>query len=211
MALQDRPLKFVQGIRDGEHAVLFYEDPDYAERIEFQFLKTGLSQGDSCMLTTFGETAPIERRMKSSGIDVDRFSNRDRLHVIKIPDPADNPRGVNAGIKENYDTMFGLLESPFRVVSTSLRNFSRKSSLDKELELERKAQQVFDGRDEATKKDVFRGMEGSVMCTYFSPEFGARNQGWFPPLAANHHAMIFAPKEGAGIAMRLRKVGEAER
>src|SRR5439155_1622188 len=52
MAQESIPLKYVDSLSDKKHLVLLYDDEEYAQRIEFEFLKKGLMTGDSCIYAT---------------------------------------------------------------------------------------------------------------------------------------------------------------
>jgi hypothetical protein len=207
MPSTNKPMDFVRGIYTGEHVVLFYEDRNYAERIEFGFIKDGLEKGESCAITTHGRVGPLKERMTRTGIEVDRFTKDGLLHVLRIDDPMVHPQGVGEGIRETYDKLFSAVDEPFRIVSTTFKNIGDDRAYRKEIQLEKKAQKTFDGGDSSTRHDVFRDMEGTIMCTYPVDGFGSQNSRWLGALSANHHAAIFAPRRTEGFAMRMRPVG----
>jgi hypothetical protein len=42
--MTEQPFNFVRKVKHGKHIVLFYEEPEYARMIIFEFIKSGLTQ-----------------------------------------------------------------------------------------------------------------------------------------------------------------------
>jgi MEDS: MEthanogen/methylotroph, DcmR Sensory domain len=208
MSGSNNPMNFVHQLETGEHVVLFHEDHRYAERIEFEFLQDGLDKAESCAITTYGSIGSLENRMAAAGIDVAKHQQDGSLHLFKLEDPMFNPKGIERGIAEIYESLISSVEEPFRIVSTTLRDLSDPEEYFREIRLERRAQKTFDGHDEKTMSTVFRDKRGIIMCPYPVSGFGPDNKKWLNALTANHHAAIFAPKRLEGFAMRLRTVRE---
>ena len=56
------PLRFVNSLDTNKHILLLYNDPEYAKRIEFQFIGNGLAKGEHCVYAT--EEDPLLSKRK---------------------------------------------------------------------------------------------------------------------------------------------------
>ena len=75
------PLKFVGSLFGKKHTALLYDDEEHAQRIEFEFLKTGLKMGDSCIFATDMDPGLVILKMINSGIPVMQFLKKKSPHI----------------------------------------------------------------------------------------------------------------------------------
>jgi hypothetical protein len=190
----NQPLKFVDTIDKGsnKHIVLFYEDPEYARMIEFQFVKNGLLKEEHCIITTFEDNIQIiKNEMEANNIDVEALK-KNLLHIYQIPDPMNHPEGELKGMEEIRDRIFADSKPPYRIVSRAP-------------EIKTKQQAESDIIIQHTVHFTFGNFPGSVMCSYQVDKIEPKIHGqWFVNILQNHHAAIFAPKSGQGIAFDMR-------
>ena len=80
-------LKFIDTVESPQHIAFFFNDPEYARVLEFQFLKNGLKKGEQCMYATDDDPFVIISKMSHYGINVETYLKNNTLHVYQIPDP----------------------------------------------------------------------------------------------------------------------------
>ena len=66
------------------HILLFHEDKENVENVEFNFIKSGLQKNQPCFYTT-SEPEEVKQRMKDFGINVEDYIMQKKLSIIKIP------------------------------------------------------------------------------------------------------------------------------
>ena len=100
------------------HILLFHEEQQKAEDIEFKFIKTGLEKKQTCFYTT-NNPEGLKKRMIGFGIDVNNNIQNNLLNIVPIPKEF-----------EEYEKMImGKVESlpqdvKIRVVSTHYFDFN---------------------------------------------------------------------------------------
>jgi hypothetical protein len=189
------PLKFVGtiGQDSNRHIVLFYEDPEYARMIEFQFVKNGLLKEEYCIITTFEDNIQlIKSEMENSNIDVEAFKKKNLLRIYQIPDPMNHPEGELKGMEEIRDRIFTDSKPPYRIVSRA-SEIKTNHQIESDIIIQR------------TVHFTYGNFPGSVMCSYPVDKIEPKIHGqWLVNILQNHHAAIFAPKSGQGIAFDMR-------
>jgi MEDS: MEthanogen/methylotroph, DcmR Sensory domain len=80
----EQPINFVRNIKEGRHIVLFYEEPEYAELISFQFIKSGLEYEKVCCYITENDLEIVKKEMTDIGIDVNKFIMNGLLQVHQV-------------------------------------------------------------------------------------------------------------------------------
>jgi hypothetical protein len=189
------PLKFVGtiGQDSNRHIVLFYEDPEYARMIEFQFVKNGLLKEEYCIITTFEDNIQlIKSEMEDSNIDVEAFKKKNLLRIYQIPDPMNHPEGELKGMEEIRDRIFTDSKPPYRIVSRA-SEIKTNQQIESDIIIQR------------TVHFTYGNFPGSVMCSYQVDKIEPKIHGqWLINILQNHHAAIFAPKSGQGIAFDMR-------
>ena len=76
------PTKFIDSLSARKHIVLFYEEVEEAQKIEFRFIKNGLSKGEHCVYAMDEEPKLVIDKMASYGIVVDDFKKKKSFACI---------------------------------------------------------------------------------------------------------------------------------
>ena len=183
----DVPFRFVDSLDTRKHMVLFYDNPEYAQRIEFQFLKKGLERGQHCIYAMNEDPKFVREKMTRNGILVEDFLAKNLLHVYQINDPFDHPDGPIKGGEQNMRMIMAGSKPPHRVVANVFPNEDTDEAISAHLSLEHDLHHTFDK------------FQGSLMCPYNIENVKEnRHKEWFDGLFDNHHTAIYAPKSGRG-------------
>jgi hypothetical protein len=63
---------------------LFYEEPDYARMILFEFIKSGLGQTERCVYVSEENIEIVKREMYDAGINIHDFIKNELLIIHQI-------------------------------------------------------------------------------------------------------------------------------
>jgi len=190
--INDVPLRFVDSLDIRKHIVLFYDDPDYAQKIEFQFIKNGLLRQESCIYASEEDPHHIINKMIAYGIEAEEFLKKRLLFVYQLDNPFECPEGPIKGAQSLFKEILSDIKSPFRVVGRIVPDVSTLEGISTELKLEQKFH------------STFNNFKGSVICPYNIEKMEAtKRKEWFSKLFENHHSAIFAPKDGRGGVFEL--------
>ena len=190
--VNDVPLRFVNSLDTRKHIVLFYDDPDYAQKIEFQFIKNGLLRQESCIYASDEDPHDIIDKMITQGIDAEEFLKRRLLFVYQLGNPFECPEGPIKAAQNSIKEILSDIRSPFRVVGRIIPDVSTLEGISAEIKLEQ------------TFHSTFNNFKGSVICPYHIEKMEAtKRKLWFSKLFENHHSAIFAPKDGSGGVFEL--------
>jgi hypothetical protein len=180
------PLKFVEELDARKHLVLLYDDPEYARKIEFQFIKKGLENGEHCIYATEEDPGFIMLAMINNGIAVSDHLRNNLLHIYQIIDSADSS-DLLPNAKKNLERVLSDSKPPFTVVARIVSDISTVEGISTELKLEHDFHKSFDGFD------------GTVICPYDITKIENNKIGKaIPRLFKTHHAAIYAPKSRQG-------------
>ena len=179
------PTKFIDSLGTRKHMVLFYDEPEDAQKIEFRFIKNGLSKGEHCVYATDEDPKLVIDKMTNYGIAVDDFKKKNLLHVYQLNNPFDHPDGPKKGGEENLKMILADSKPPFRIVSGLIPNRTTTEGVRAQMELEQDFHSSFDKYD------------CSVICPYNIEKMEpSKRKDWFDMLFSNHHTAIFVPKYG---------------
>ncbi len=179
------PIKFIEELDDRKHLVLFYDDPDYARKIEFQFIKKGLEKGEHCIYATEEDPGFIILAMLNHGIPVKEHLKNNLLHVYQIHDTKSSGLLLNA--KKNFDMILADSKPPFRIVSRIVADVSTVQGISTELKLEHEFHKSF------------YDFNGTVICPYDITKIeNDQIEQSVLRLFENHHAVIYALKSKQG-------------
>jgi hypothetical protein len=155
------PLKFIDAVNDHKHIVLFYEDRVAAKKIEYRYIKNGLSKGQHCIYTTHADgnnnnnISFIENQMSNiAGIDVEGFKKRNLLHIYKISNPMHNKEGVLKGVEDIMSTILADSKPPFRIVSRLIPEIITEEQIAANIKIE------------STYHSTFHKFPGILLCPY---------------------------------------------
>ena len=160
------------------HILLFHEEQQKAEEIEFKFIKTGLQQKQTCFYTT-NNPEKLKDRMENFGIDVSNNIQNKLLNIVPIPEEF-----------EEYEKMImGKVKSlpqdvKIRVVSTHYFDFNT----DKKTESMEEIEQCVDDR--------FHKIPGNFICSFHVPSVNKELAPQFMKnLLDSHHEILFLTKD----------------
>ena len=201
-----KPLEYVDNLKEPEHIIMLYEDLAYAKCVVYRFLKNGLSENQHCIIATHGDTHLVKQEMVRFGIDVSKFERRDLLHVLQIRDPAEHPKGLQAGIDQIIEAFLSTgISSPYRITAAEdpfVRDLSTTEGFSAELQIEEMWKNALAGSTEG----FGRLGEGLVLCPYSLGEISShRRRDLLEENAfAFHDGMIYLPQQcGTGLASRI--------
>ena len=160
------------------HILLFHEEQQKAEEIEFKFIKTGLEKKQTCFYTT-NNPEKLKERMVNFGIDVNNNIQNNLLNIVPIPKEF-----------EEYEKMImGKVKSlpqdvKIRVVSTHYFDFNT----DKKTESMEEIEQCVDDR--------FHKIPGNFICSFHVPSVNKELAPQFMKnLLDSHHEILFLTKD----------------
>ncbi|MDA7495099.1 hypothetical protein N8459_01170 [Nitrosopumilus sp.] len=160
------------------HILLFHEEQEKAEEIEFKFIKTGLEKKQICFYTTNNPEA-LKERMNNFGIEVNNNVQNKLLNIVPIPKEF-----------EEYEKMImGKVKSlpqdvKIRVVSTHYFDFNT----DKKTESMEEIEQCVDDR--------FHKIPGNFICSFHVPSVDKKLAPQFMKnLLDSHHEILFLTKD----------------
>ena len=163
---------------DDTHILLFHEEQQKAEEIEFKFIKTGLEKNQTCFYTT-NNPDRLKDKMTEFGIDVKNNVENKLLNIVQIPKEF-----------EEYEKMImdKVKELPqdvkIRVVSTHYFDFNSERKTESMEEIE----QCVDDR--------FHKIPGNFICSFHVPSVDKELAPEFMKnLLDSHHEILFLTKE----------------
>jgi hypothetical protein len=184
--LESVPLKFVEELDSRKHLVLLYDDPEYARKIEFQFIKKGLENEEHCIYATEEDPGFIMLAMINNGIAVSDYIQNNLLHIYQISDPIESSDLLH-NARKNLERILADSKPPFKIVSRIVSDVSTVEGMSAELKLEHDFHKSFDGFD------------GTVICPYDITKIeNNKIDKPIPRLFKNHHAAIYALKSRQG-------------
>ena len=135
MAQESIPLKYVDSLSDKKHLVLLYDDEEYAQRIEFEFLKKGLMTGDSCIYATEMDPGLVILKMINSGIPV-RYFLKKNLQVYQIPRLIDETEIMIKYARKLFKKILESASPPYRIVARIVADIGTPEGILAEMKLE---------------------------------------------------------------------------
>jgi len=140
---------------------------------------------------TTGNHNPYYNKLKEFGIDVEKYTQKNQLRIIKITDPRDHPDGFEAGLEQIRHEVFDGIKTPVRIVSRFIRQIESEDDIKTNMMIEQKVQSAFDGHLTEGFFGNFAKFEGSFICPYHvSPsDFHSK---WAINHIKNHHDVIFS-------------------
>jgi len=192
MAQESIPLKYVDSLSDKKHLVLLYDDEEYAQRIEFEFLKKGLMTGDSCIYATEMDPGLVILKMINSGIPVRHFLKKN-LQVYQIPRLIDETEIMIKYARKLFKKILESASPPYRIVARIVADIGTPEGILAEMKLEREFHSNFSTFD------------GYIVCPYDISKLRVhRENKWIQYLFETHHATIYALKSNQGGAFYLQ-------
>lgn len=160
------------------HILLFHEEQEKAEEIEFKFIKTGLEKKQTCFYTTNNPEA-LKERMADFGIDVNKNIQNNLLNIVPIPKEFEEYKKMIMGKVESLPQ-----DVKIRVVSTHYFDFNT----DKKTESMEEIEQCVDDR--------FHKIPGNFICSFHVPSIDKKLAPQFMKnLLDSHHEILFLTKD----------------
>ncbi|MFY3740743.1 MAG: hypothetical protein HMLIMOIP_001186 [Candidatus Nitrosomirales archaeon] len=200
------PLALFVDNMDSWHIALFYEEPEHARVIEFQFIKNGLKKRQSCCYITYENREFIENEMADNGVDVAHYTKNSMLQIIESTDLLNDPRGTLATHDGETWKMCAKSSTPFRVVggisirdTLNMINNPERGSRTTNAQLE---------MEHDFHNKLFDGLHGYWLCPYSVNDIKAALSGSnydrnliMVKLMRSHHGVVLATKSGKGLSL----------
>ncbi len=164
-----------------KHILLVYDEIVRAEKVEFEFIKLGLLNGESCIfLVDHGKKIkPTKNRMKQDKIDVKFYESKNILHIYQIPQLDKDPDGILEGFKKFTKKIFSESNGPYRIVGRIISNISNEVGMSVRMVIEKNTHAIFDE------------LNGIILCLYDIREISETNHNIvIDKLCKSHHMII---------------------
>ena len=197
----ERPSNFVRKVERGKHIVLFYEEPEYARMILFEFIKSGLNKGERCIYVSDEDKEIVRREMSDAGINVDQFTKNDLLSIHQIPNLAAEQIPQITLERLAQITVYPGTKKEDKPERIALRCIF-KTDTEEQIRLNLKWENDYRYRD-------LKGLQRTMICTYpvnnIIPSISdSGNYGkWMNELLEIYDGVIFARKFWKGVAFSL--------
>ena len=160
------------------HILLFHEEQQKAEEIEFNFIKTGLDKKQTCFYTT-NEPEKLKNRMEKFGIEINNNIKNGLLNIVQIPKEFEEYEKMIMGKVESLPQ-----DGKIRVVSTHYFDFNKERKTESMEEIE----QCVDDR--------FHKIPGNFICSFHVPSVDKELAPQFMKnLLDSHHEILFLTKD----------------
>ena len=127
---------FTEQIDIGKHSLLFYENSEQAEMIQFHIINQGLQKGIPHVLLTNENIRKVEDKMADEGIDIEGWKRKNLLHILNNihGDPENSLKSfLNIWEKIKKDSS----NNPFMLVGKAISDVSIEKGMLAELNIER--------------------------------------------------------------------------
>ena len=160
------------------HILLFHEEQQKAEEIEFNFIKTGLDKKQTCFYTT-NDPEKLKDRMAKFGIEINNNIKNGLLNIVQIPKEFEEYEKMIMGKVESLPQ-----DGKIRVVSTHYFDFNKEKKTESMEEIE----QCVDDR--------FHKIPGNFICSFHVPSVDKELAPQFMKnLLDSHHEILFLTKD----------------
>ena len=160
------------------HILLFHEEQQKAEEIEFNFIKTGLDKKQTCFYTT-NDPEKLKDRMEKFGIEINNNIKNGLLNIVQIPKEFEEYEKIIMSKVESLPQ-----DGKIRVVSTHYFDFNKERKTESMEEIE----QCVDDR--------FHKIPGNFICSFHVPSVDKELAPQFMKnLLDSHHEILFLTKD----------------
>ena len=160
------------------HILLFHQEQQKAEEIEFNFIKTGLDKKQTCFYTT-NDPEKLKDRMEKFGIEINNNIKNGLLNIVQIPKEFEEYEKMIMGKVESLPQ-----DGKIRVVSTHYFDFNKERKTESMEEIE----QCVDDR--------FHKIPGNFICSFHVPSVDKELAPQFMKnLLDSHHEILFLTKD----------------
>jgi len=184
------PLEYINGINKPVHSVMFYNDEIKSRQIEYTFILNGLKKEERCIYITDENTNQISAKMKTYGINLEKFFEKKLLHVYQLQKLAGSTNYILNNARKIIEEMMNDIKPPRRAVGRAVRDITTKAGILAEVKLE-------EGFHES-----FSSFNGAFLCSYpYKQIEPSQKERWMTDVIYNHHAALFIPAHGTGKAL----------
>jgi hypothetical protein len=186
-------VKFLDRLEGNRHIVMLYDNDVKADMMIARYFQNGLDAGDSCIFLTDEDPKAIERRLRSQGIDVDRYVKESRLRIFH-PDPSIGKRDVLRTQRAMVAESTRGMKPPFRLAGRTIPDIESKNGMRLGMRLEK------------TGQEHFEEFDISLLCFYDVRKLeSSRRDEWVGGLLENHQQVIYAsdPDKAVGFETSL--------
>ncbi len=160
-------VSFLAGLKDGQHGCLFYVNEQDKQRIQYEFLKSGLSQNSYCIYATSTEDVEtVKRKMKDFGLDyANSYGNLEIVHGEDLYGPdvrRPNKENWVASVNSAYERALKQGKKSLRIAADLSTHFMSMGLEDQWYELESMLEKRFDRKI-------------TIICAYNASAFSANN------------------------------------
>lgn len=165
------------------HSMILYDDAKYGTAVKKRFIENGLKKEEHVICFSPDDVAMLEKEIEASGVDVDSYKRKNRLHFYHVEDITKRPDGIEAGFNDVVKQVTADSSYPCRFIGKTISDVSTKEGILAELEVERIFHTGFDD------------YQCSFLCPYdiSGIEKNQRPQ-WLYQLFSYHHNLIYATK-----------------
>lgn len=160
-------VSFLARLKDGQHGCLFYVNEQDKQRIQYEFLKCGLSQDSFCIYATATEDVEtVKRNMKDFGLDYANLNGN--LEIVRGEDlygsdiRRPNKEKWVASISSAYERALKRGKKSVRIAADLSTHFMSMGLEDQWYELESALEKRFDRKI-------------TIICAYNATAFSASN------------------------------------
>jgi hypothetical protein len=187
-----QPLRFLDGIDDNKHLVLIYDDPEYRKIIEYRFIENGLRKGINSIYFTHGDVRSIENEMKTYGIDVEHYKEKNLLQIIKMENITQSPEGIPKAFDNLMQGFMNDFKPPYYLTGRTILDISTETGIKAQIEVEK------------TIHNNFKNYQTTFLCTFHIDEIEKNMlKKWINSLLDNHHSIIYATNTTQAIGFDL--------
>ncbi len=184
------PLEYINSINKPVHSAMFYNDEIKSRHIEYTFILNGLKKEEHCIYLTDESTNQIAAKMKTYGINLEKFFDKKLLHVFQIPKLVGSTNYILNHSKKIIEEVVNNIKLPRRCVGRTVRDITTKSGIAAMTKVE-------EGFHES-----FSSFNGPVLCIYpYKQIESSQKERWMTDIIYNHHASLFIPTHGSGKAL----------
>ena len=183
------PVDFIKQISEKTHLMMLYDDKEYANAVQNQFVLEGLKKDQKCIVLSHGNSESAEKIMIDGGIDVDHYKKKNLLHIYPLDNLVNNPKGITTAFNELYTEITEDTVHPSRFVGRFISDVCTREGMELELKLEK------------AFHDNFNLYNCSFMCPYAVEDIESDNRNmWIKELIGHHHKFVYAthPESAVG-------------
>ena len=180
------PLRYVDSIEKKQHILLVYDDIEYAQMVEFRFLKNGLANRENGLYVTHEDSGSVVLKFLNYGIPIQYFNNG-KLKVMQLHSVCGTAEQISDKSKKDVEMILANLVPPYRITGRIVPDVSTLDGISVQLDLEDRTHSCFED------------FGGSIMCTYdISKIEKTKRKAWLEKLRQTHHVVIHTTKSGEG-------------